>query len=147
MAQAHEQQAQPGKTVKVHYQGTLPDGTVFDSSRGREPLEFTLGAGQVIAGFDKAVAGLAPGESRTATVPAAEAYGPRLGEMVLELPREQVPSELTVEVGQQLELRQEDGQTVPVTIADLSDETVTLDANHPLAGQDLTFEVELVEVV
>ncbi len=145
MAQTHP--AQQGDTVKVHYHGTLPDGTVFDSSREREPLEFTLGAGQVIVGFDQAVAGLAPGESRTARVPADEAYGPRVDEMVLEVPREQVPSELNAQVGQQLELRQEDGQTVPVVVTDLSENTVTLDANHPLAGQELIFEVELVEIV
>lgn len=139
--------AKRGDTVRVHYRGTLEDGSEFDASFGREPLEFTLGTGQVIAGFDKAITGLAPGESRTAQIPADEAYGPRLSEMVLELPREQFPAGITPEAGQQLELAQEDGQRIPVTVTDVTGETVTLDANHPLAGQDLTFEVELVEIV
>jgi peptidylprolyl isomerase len=139
--------AQQGDTVRVHYRGTLDDGREFDASFGREPLEFTLGAGEVIAGFDRAVTGLAPGQSRTAHLSAEEAYGPYREEMVLKVPREQFPAGITPEAGQQLELAQEDGRRIPVLVAAVSEDTVTLDANHPLAGRDLTFEVELVEIV
>lgn len=140
------EQAQQGNTVKVHYQGKLEDGTVFDSSRGREPLEFTIGEGRVIAGFEEAVQGMRTGETKVSRVPADQAYGPRRDDLVLELPRTQIPDELDVEVGQQLTLQKQDGQPIPVVVADLDEENVTLDANHPLAGEDLTFELELVEI-
>lgn len=139
--------AQTGNVVKVHYTGKLEDGTVFDSSRDREPLEFTLGSGQVISGFEQAVAGMKVGETRSAHVPADDAYGPRRDDLVLEIEREQIPEDIEVEVGTQLQLQQQNGQAVPVTVADVGGESVTLDANHPLAGEDLYFDLELVEVI
>jgi peptidylprolyl isomerase len=139
-------QAKNGDTVQVNYTGKLADGTVFDSSIGREPLEFTLGAGQVISGFEKAVFGMKVGEKKTVTIPADEAYGPHLDEQVAEIPREKFPEDLTLEVGQQLGVRRTDGGTSIVTIISVSDNTVMIDANHPLAGKDLTFEIELVKI-
>lgn len=138
-------QAREGDTVHVHYTGTLSDGSVFDSSRGREPLEFTLGGGQVIAGFDEAVTGMSPGEEREVTIPADQAYGDRREEMVLRVPRAQFPGEPEPEVGMQVQLSQ-GGQRIVARIAEVSDDSVTLDANHPLAGQDLTFALELVRI-
>jgi peptidylprolyl isomerase len=134
--------AKDGDTVKVHYTGTLADGTVFDSSRERDPLEFTLGQGQLIPGFEKTVLGMTAGESRTVTIPADEAYGPYRDEMVLAVPRSQFPPNVTPELGMQLQVGQ-DEQAMTVMITNISDEEVTLDANHPLAGQDLTFTIEL----
>jgi peptidylprolyl isomerase len=139
--------AQAGDTVRVHYTGTLDDGTVFDSSTGREPLEFTLGEGQVIAGFEEAVTGMEVGETKASRIDADEAYGSRRDDLLLDVPREQIPAEIDLQIGQQLTLQQPNGQAVPVTVAELSDETVTLDANHPLAGEALTFELTLVEIV
>ena len=139
-------QAKNGDTVQVNYTGKLADGTVFDSSVGREPLEFTLGAGQVIPGFEKAVFGMKVGEKKTVTIPVDEAYGPRRDDLVGELPREKLPSGLTPEVGQQLVMTRPDGAKVIVTITSVSDNTVMIDANHPLAGKDLTFEIELVKI-
>lgn len=139
--------AQTGNVVKVHYTGKLEDGTVFDSSRDREPLEFTLGSGQVISGFEQAVAGMKVGETRSAHISSDDAYGPRRDDLVLEIEREQIPEDIEVEVGTQLQLQQQNGQAVPVTVADVGGENVTLDANHPLAGQDLYFDLELVEVI
>lgn len=136
-----------GDTVRVHYKGTLADGTVFDSSEGREPLEFVVGDGQVIPGFDAAVTPLAVGESATATIPAAEAYGEHSDEGVQSFPRDSFPPDNTPEVGWAVELGGPNGERVPATIIEVTDENVTLDFNHPLAGQDLTFEIELVEVV
>ena len=138
--------AETGNTVKVHYTGRLDDDTQFDSSAGRDPLEFTLGTGQVIPGFEKAVLGMKVGEKKTVTIPAAEAYGPRYDELVAEIPRENLPSDMTPEVGQRLLLRQPDGETLMVTIINVSDTTVTVDGNHSLAGKDLTFEIELVKI-
>ena len=139
-------QAKVGDTVQVDYTGKLADGTVFDSSAGRGPLEFTVGSGQVISGFEKAVLGMKVGEKKTVTIPADEAYGPRRDEQIVELPREKLPSDMTPEVGQQLVVRQSDGSEIIVVITEVSDETVTIDANHPLAGKDLTFEIELVKI-
>jgi peptidylprolyl isomerase len=139
-------QAKPGDTVKIHYTGKLDDGTVFDSSVDREPLEFTLNSGQVIPGFDQAVVGMSPGETKTEKIPMDQAYGPYREEMVVEVSRQQMPPELQPEVGQQLQVQQTDGQTIPVVVAEVTDSTVTLDANHPLAGEDLTFEIQLVEI-
>jgi peptidylprolyl isomerase len=139
--------AASGDNVKVHYRGTLDDGSEFDSSAGRDPLEFRLGTGQVIAGFDRTVEGMKPGETRSTRLEAEDAYGEHRPELVLALPREQFPTELAPEIGQGLEVQQEDGQRIPVTITAVEDDTVTLDANHPLAGQALTFEIELVEIV
>lgn len=140
-------QAKSGDTVKIHYTGKLDDGTVFDSSVNREPLEFTLSSGQVIPGFDNAVLGMSPGESKTEKIPMTEAYGPYREEMVVAVNKEQLPADLEPEVGQQLQVRQPDGQMIPVYVTEVNDSTVTLDANHPLAGYDLTFDIELVEIV
>ena len=140
-------QAKNGNIVQVDYTGKLADGTVFDSSVGSEPLEFKLGAGQVIPGFEKAVLGMKVGEKKTVTIPANEAYGPHRDEQVVELSREELPSDLTPQVGQQLVVTQQDGRQIIVVITNVSDNnTVTIDANHPLAGKDLTFEIELVKI-
>ena len=139
-------QAKAGDTVKIHYTGKLDDGTVFDSSVNREPLEFTLSGGQVIPGFDQAVVGMSPGETKTQKIPMDQAYGPYREEMVVEIAREQMPPDLQPEVGQQLQIQQANGQTVPVMVTVVTDVTVTLDANHPLAGEDLTFDIQLVDV-
>jgi len=139
-------QVKNGDTVQVNYTGKLADGTVFDSSVERGPLEFTLGAGQLIPGFEKAVLGMKVGEKKTVTIPANEAYGPHRDEQVVEIPREEFPSDLTPQVGQQLVVTQQDGRQIIVVITEVSDETVTIDANHPLAGKDLTFEIELVKI-
>jgi peptidylprolyl isomerase len=134
-----------GDTVRVNYRGTLSDGTEFDSSEGREPLEFVVGSGQVIPGFDSAVLGLEPGDSTTVTIPAAEAYGEHDDEGLQQFPPEAFPSR--PEVGWTLELSGPDDQRIPAVVAEVTDTFVTLDFNHPLAGQDLTFEIELVEMV
>ncbi|NLG61182.1 MAG: peptidylprolyl isomerase [Candidatus Cloacimonetes bacterium] len=139
-------QAQKGDTVRVHYTGTLDDGTVFDSSKGRDPIEFTVGSGQVIAGFDEAVDGMSEGESKKITIPAAQAYGERREELMLQVDRSQFPPDLDPQVGQQLQMSQGEHQFV-VNVTAVEGERITLDANHPLAGQDLTFELELVDVV
>jgi FKBP-type peptidyl-prolyl cis-trans isomerase 2 len=139
-------QAKPGDSVKIHYTGRLEDGTVFDSSSDREPLEFTINQGQVIPGFEEAVLGMTPGESKTEKIPMDQAYGPHREEMVLEVSREQIPPDLNPEVGQQLQIQQANGQSVPVFVTDVTDAQITLDANHPLAGEDLTFDIQLVEI-
>lgn len=139
-------QAKQGDTVKVHYTGKLDDGTVFDSSQEREPLEFTIGTGTIIPGFEQAVIGMSPGESKTEVIPPDRAYGPYLEEMVLQIERQQLPAELDPEVGQQLQLEHPTGEVIPVIITDVSSSTVTLDANHPLAGEDLTFDIQLVAI-
>jgi peptidylprolyl isomerase len=140
-------QAKPGDTVTVHYTGKLEDGTVFDSSVGRDPLQFSIGSGNIIAGFEQAVIGMSPGESKTETIVSEQAYGPYYEEMVLVVDRQQMPTEMAIQIGQQLQIRQPSGQTIPVVITDVSDGEVTLDANHPLAGENLTFEIELVAIV
>jgi peptidylprolyl isomerase len=139
-------QAKPGDTVKVHYTGKLDDGTVFDSSVDREPLAFRLGAGQIIPGFEKAVEGLEPGEKTVTVIPATQAYGPWHEEAVVAVSRGDLPPDLQPEVGQQLQVQQEDGQPLTVRIVQVDDTEVKLDANHPLAGKDLAFEIELVAV-
>lgn len=138
-------QAKSGDLVAVHYTGKFTDGSVFDSSQGGEPLRFTLGAQEVIPGFDEAVLGMSPGESKTQNIPVDQAYGPRNDEMVISVDRSEFPADLEIEVGRQLKLTEE-GQTMMVTIADVQPNSVTLDANHPLAGRDLVFEIELVEI-
>ena len=137
--------AKRGDTVRVHYTGTLKDGTQFDSSRGREPLEFTLGEGRVIAGFDAAVTGMEVGESRTVTISASDAYGDRNDHMLLRVPRAQVPPNVEPRVGQQLQVGR-GNEAVNVVVREVTPEHVVLDANHPLAGEDLTFALELVSV-
>jgi peptidylprolyl isomerase len=139
-------QAKPGDTVKVHYTGKLDDGTVFDSSANRDPLEFTIGSGSIIPGFERAVVGMSKGESKTEVIPTTEAYGPYQEEMVVTIDRQQMPPEISPEVGQQLHIQQPDGNVLPVIVTDVSDGTVTLDANHPLAGENLTFDIRLVEI-
>lgn len=139
-------QAKAGDNVKVHYTGKLDDGTVFDSSVEREPLQFSLGSGNVIPGFEEAIVGMAPGESKTTQIPPDRAYGPTREELVITVEKEQIPTDLSVEVGQQLQISQNNGQVIPVIVTDVSDSKVTLDANHPLAGQQLTFDIQLVEV-
>jgi peptidylprolyl isomerase len=138
--------AKPGNTVHVHYTGRLDDGSVFDASEGRDPLAFTLGAGQVIEGFEQAVAGMGVGDSKTVRIPVDEAYGQRRADLVLEVPREQLPDDLEVDVGSRLEMQRPDGQGMPVTVVAKDDAGITLDANHPLAGQALTFELQLVAI-
>lgn len=139
-------QAKAGDTVAIHYTGTLADGSQFDSSEGRDPLRFTLGSGQIIAGLDAAITGMSQGEKKSVTIAAAEAYGDHRPEAVQAVPRGQIPAEIPLEVGGGLQVQTPDGQTIPVTVTSVTDEEVTLDANHPLAGKDLTFAVELVEI-
>jgi peptidylprolyl isomerase len=140
-------QATPGDTVLFHYTGSLNDGTVFDSSSGRNPLRVTLGSGHVIPGVDDALVGMAPGEEKTVTLGAEEAYGPRRPELLHEVERTAIPPEVDIEVGKQLEGRDTGGQRLRLTVVDVADDKVTLDANHPLAGQELTFDLQLVEIV
>lgn len=139
-------QANKGNTVKVHYTGKLEDGSVFDTSEEREPLELTLGEGKVIKGLEEALVGMEAGESKTATVPADEAFGPHRREWVVTVERSKMPDDLDPQIGDQLQIKQSDGQAVPVQVTDVSDQSVTLDANHPLAGEDLTFELRVLEV-
>lgn len=135
-----------GDTVAVHYTGKLSDGTVFDTSRDRHPLKFTLGKGQLIAGFEKAVMGLNVGDKKTVVIPSAEAYGARQANAVVEMERKNLPPSLIPQVGQRLELTQEDDSNVLVTVTAVTDSTITVDANHPLAGKDLTFEIEVMAI-
>ncbi len=139
-------QVKEGDKVRLHYTGTLSDGTVFDSSDGRDPLEFTQGVGQIIPGLDKAIPGMAVGDKKVVEVPADQAYGPHQPEAQQEIPRDQIPADIPLAVDTQLQMQGPDGQVIPVRVAALSDEKVTLDANHPLAGQDLTFAIELVSI-
>jgi FKBP-type peptidyl-prolyl cis-trans isomerase 2 len=139
--------AKPGDTVRIHYTGTLSDGSTFDSSAGRDPLEFTVGSGQIIPGLDRAIPGMTVGEKKTVEVPASDAYGDRNPEGIQSVPRDQVPEHIPLDPGTQLQVQTGDGRTLPVTVAEVTEEAVVLDANHPLAGKDLTFEVELVEIV
>jgi peptidylprolyl isomerase len=138
--------AKAGDTVKVHYTGKLKDGTVFDTTREGGPMELKLGDGQVIPGFEKAVLGMSPGETRKADVSAEDAYGPRCEELIVEVKREEFPSYLEPAVGQNLEFFASGDQQMLVHVLRVSDTTVTLDGNHPLAGRDLEFEIELVEI-
>lgn len=139
--------AKEGDTVKIHYTGKLQDGSIFDSSKDGEPLELTLGAGKVIPGFEKEIIGMSLDDSKSFEIAAEEAYGAYREELVVEIDKERVPEDLNLEIGRQLTLRQADGQKFRVTVTDVSEETVTLDANHPLAGENLTFEVQLVAIV
>ena len=140
-------QAKSGDTVRVHYTGTLNNGQIFDSSKERDPLEFVLGTGMVIAGFEAAVTGLEPGDSVTKTIPVDEAYGPYQKEMVADIEKANIPADFELEVGQRLQMQAPGGEVMAVTITEMKGDMVTLDGNHPLAGQDLTFELELVEIV
>ena len=141
------QQVKQGDTVKVHYHGRLTDGTVFDSSEGRQPLEFEVGGGRVIKGFDEGVKGMEVGDKRTVEIPVVDAYGEKSEDMIIEFPKSQFPEDMSPQVGQQLMMSNGSGQSFPVTIMEVQEESVLLDANHPLAGQDLIFDIELVEIV
>ena len=138
--------ANDGDTVKVRYTGTLEDGTVFDTSREREPLEFTLGEGAIIPGFEETVKGMQAGQTKTVTIPAEEAYGPHREDLVMVVERDTLPEDLNPVIGQKLQMKRPDGETAVVVVTDVSEITMTIDANHPLAGKDLTFEIELVEI-
>ena len=130
--EAGSKMANNGDTVKVHYTGKLEDSTVFDSSLEREPLEFTLGEGAIIPGFEGAIRGMRVGQSKTVTIPPEEAYGPYLDEKVLVIKREHLPPEFSPAVGQQLQMQQQDGKVVIILVTDISEATITVDANHPL---------------
>ena len=140
-------EAKSGDTVRIHYTGTLADGSTFDSSEGRDPLEFKLGSGQVIPGFDKAVTGMSVGDEKTVEIPAADAYGPEDANAKQSFPRDKIPNDIPLEIGTRLQLSGPQGQPIMVTVSEVTDEAVILDANHPLAGKDLTFKLALVEIV
>jgi peptidylprolyl isomerase len=140
-------QAKNGDTVKVHYTGKVEDGTIFDTSTDRDPLQFTIGEGRIIPGFERAVIGMNPGESITIRISANEAYGPHRKEMVAEVRRDQFPGNVQPEVGQQFEIHQADGHSILVKVTDITESNVILDANHPLAGKDLIFDIQCLEVV
>jgi peptidylprolyl isomerase len=140
------QQVKKGDTVKVHYHGKLVNGTTFDSSEGREPLEFEVGGGMVIQGFDEGVTGMQIGEKKTIYIPALQAYGDKNEDMIMEFPKDRFPADMVPEVGMQLNMHNGSGQQFPVVIVEVKDEVVILDANHPLAGEDLIFDLELVEI-
>lgn len=140
------QQVKSGDTVRVHYHGKLTDGTTFDSSEGREPLEFEVGSGMVIAGFDSGVTGMVVGEKKTVNIPVEEAYGEKQEEMFMEFPMDRFPEDMKPEVGMQLNMSSADGQNFPVIVREVLEDRVVLDANHPLAGEELVFDLELVEI-
>ncbi len=139
-------QVKTGDTVSIHYTGTLTDGTEFDSSAGRDPLQFEVGSGQIIPGLDKAIPGMEVGDKKVVEIPADEAYGQPNPQAMQAVPRSEIPDNIPLELGTQLQVQTPNGQTMPVTVVDVSDSEVTLDANHPLAGKDLTFDIELVEI-
>ena len=138
--------AKQGDTVRIHYKGTLDDGTVFDSSDGRDPLEFAVGSGMIIPGLDKAIPGMAVGDKKVVNVPCLEAYGEVNTENRQAVPRDQFPDNIPMEVGTQLQMQGENGQVMAVTIAEVAEAEVTLDANHALAGKDLTFAIEMIDI-
>jgi len=140
-------QAKNGDKVKIHYTGKLEDETVFDSSVEREPLEFTVGDGKIIPGFERAVVGMAPGESKTVTISPDMAYGMHRNDLVVDVERERVSDKLELKIGGFVQIRQRDGGVIQAKVTGMSESKVTLDANHPLAGKDLTFDIKLVEIV
>ena len=140
------QEVKKGDKVSVHYHGKLTDDSTFDSSAGREPLQFTAGEGQVIKGFDDAVLGMKPGEKKTVHIPVLHAYGERNDDMIMEYPISEFPADMKPEVGMELQMGDNAGNVFPVVITEVSADTVMLDGNHPLAGQDLIFELELVSI-
>lgn len=140
------QKVKNGDVINIHYKGTLADGTIFDSSEGREPLKFTVGEGMVISGFDKGVLDMGIDEEKTINIPELEAYGPYNEDMIIEMPIDQVPADMNPEVGMEVHLSDPEGNIMPVVVTDLNDKTIKLDANHPLAGKDLTFELKLVSI-
>ena len=139
-------QVKKGDKIKVHYHGKLTSGETFDSSAGREPLEFEVGSGMVIKGFDDGVTGMTVGEKKTVNIPFNEAYGAKNPEMIIEMPKDRFPKDMEIEVGMPLGMSDQEGQQFEVTVAEIKDEVVMLDANHPLAGQDLIFDLELVDI-
>lgn len=139
-------QVKSGDRVAIHYTGTLADGATFDSSQGRDPLQFEVGSGQIIPGLDKALPGMAVGEKKVVQVPADQAYGHRDEKAVQDVPRDQIPPDIPLEIGTRLQMQSQSGQVIMVVVAQVTDETVTLDANHALAGKDLTFAIELVSI-
>jgi peptidylprolyl isomerase len=139
-------QAKPGDTVKIHYTGTLDDGTQFDSSSGRDPLQFELGSGQVIPGFEKAVEGMAVGDSKSVNIPPEEAYGPRHEQMIQEVPKDALPDDLEPVEGMALQAQGQDGQVINLTVTSVAEDSVTVDGNHPLAGKALNFDIQLVDI-
>lgn len=139
-------QAKSGDTVRIHYTGKLDDGTQFDTSKGRDPLEFSLGSGQVIPGFDKAVEGMTVGDSKEVAIPPDEAYGQKHDQLVQDVPKTALPDDLTPEVGMRLQSQTPDGQTMQLTVTAVGDDKITVDGNHPLAGETLNFEIDLVEI-
>jgi len=141
------QKAKQGDKVRVHYTGKLLDGEQFDSSKGREPLEFTVGAGQMIKGFDDAIPGMSVGDKKTINIAPENAYGENNKDAIIEFPKENIPPDMKLEVGMQLQLRDQDGRPIPVTVAEIKDDILVLDANHMLAGKELIFDIELVEIV
>lgn len=141
------QQAKNGDKVRVHYHGKLTSGETFDSSSGRDPLEFEVGSGSVIKGFEEGVMGMQVGEKKTISIPVDEAYGPKSEDMLIEFPRDRFPENMNLEIGMQLMMGNGSGQNIPVVVTEIKQDAVILDANHPLAGQDLIFDIELVEIV
>ena len=139
-------QVKSGDTVRIHYTGTLADGSTFDSSAGRDPLEFAVGSGQIFPGLDAAIPGMTVGDKITVEVPADQAYGHSAPNAQQAVPRAEIPADIPLEVGTQLQVQTPQGQVMPVTVVELTEEQVVLDANHPLAGKDLTFAIELVEI-
>ncbi|WP_101068834.1 FKBP-type peptidyl-prolyl cis-trans isomerase [Roseovarius salinarum] len=139
-------QVKSGDTVRIHYTGTLSDGQTFDSSEGKDPLEFTVGSGQIIPGLDNALPGMSVGDKKTVEVPADEAYGQPDPNAQQAVPRAEIPDDIPLDLGTQLQVQTPQGQVMPVTVVNVTEEEVTLDANHPLAGRDLTFAIELVEI-
>lgn len=141
------QTVKSGDKVKVHYHGRLTTGETFDKSEGREPLEFEVGSGMVIKGFDEGVTGMSVGEKKTINIPFLEAYGPSNPEMIIDMPKDRFPEDMEIEIGMPLGMSDGSGRQFQVTVVEIKDETVVLDANHPLAGKDLIFDLELVEIV
>jgi peptidylprolyl isomerase len=139
-------QAKSGDTVRIHYTGKLSDGTEFDSSAGRDPLEFSLGSGNVIRGFDHAVDGMSVGDEKTVTIPPEQAYGPKHEQLIQDVPKTALPPELSPQVGMRLQSRTPDGRTMHLVVTEVADESITVDGNHPLAGEDLTFDIKLVAI-
>lgn len=138
--------AKNGDNVKVHYKGKLTTGEQFDSSEGREPLAFTVGAGQMIKGFDEAIPGMAVGEKKTINIAPENAYGAKNEEAIVEFPKSNIPTDMKLEPGMKLQLTNQNGQPIPVTVTEVKDDVVVLDANHELAGKELIFDIELVEI-
>jgi peptidylprolyl isomerase len=135
-----------GDTISVNYSGSFEDGTVFDSSEGKQPLKFTVGSGQLIKGFDDAVMGMKEGEKKTVTLPPEDAYGVRQEGMIIDIPKEQIPEDMKLEIGMRLHLRDPQGNPIPALVAEVTEDTVKMDANHPMAGKTLIFEIEIAEI-